>query len=106
VIREQLMLLTTEPVSDDELAKARDFSIGNFRLSLESTMALAQRAGESLLMNGEIETIEEVVEAIAAVTPSDVQKVSQRLFRPGGYSMAVVGPGGDAERLQEILDAA
>jgi len=69
-------------------------------------MALAQRAGESLLMNGEIESIDDVVGAINAVTPADVQNVAQRLFKPGGFSMAVVGPGGDAERLQDILDAA
>jgi predicted Zn-dependent peptidase len=106
VIREQLFLLTTDAVPEEEVTKAQDFSVGNFRLGLESTMALAQRAGESLLMNGEIEAIEDVVDAINAVTPADIQKVAQRLFKPGGFSMAVVGPGGDAERLQEILDAA
>src|SRR5437660_790728 len=84
----------------------RDFSTGNFRLGLESTMSLAQRAGESLLMLGEIEPIEDVVDSIAAVTPADVQRVAQRLFRPGAFAMAMVGPGGDAERLQAILDAA
>jgi predicted Zn-dependent peptidase len=106
VIREQLFLLAEEPVSEEEVTKARDFSVGNFRLGLESTMALAQRAGESLLMNGEIETIEDVVDSINAVTPGEVQKVAQRLFRPGGFAMAVVGPGGDADKLQAILDAA
>jgi predicted Zn-dependent peptidase len=106
VIREQLMLLTTAPVSEEEITKARDFSVGNFRLGLESTMALAQRAGESLLMNGDIEPIEDVVDSINAVTPADVQKIAQRLFKPGGFAMAVVGPGGDADRLQSILDAA
>jgi len=106
VIREQLTLLADEPAPDDEVMRARDFSVGNFRLGLESTMALAQRAGESLLMNGEIEDIEDVVASINAVTPQDVQKVAQRLFRPGGFSMSVVGPGGDAGRLRDILDAA
>ncbi|MEX2225175.1 MAG: pitrilysin family protein [Dehalococcoidia bacterium] len=106
VIREQLFLLATDPAPEEEVTKARDFSVGNFRLGLESTMALAQRAGESLLMNGEIESIDDVVNAINAVTPSEVQHVAQRLFKPGGFSMAVVGPGGDADLLQEILDAA
>ncbi|HET6615762.1 MAG TPA: pitrilysin family protein, partial [Dehalococcoidia bacterium] len=60
VIREQLFLIANEPAQEDEVMRARDFSVGNFRLGLESTMALAQRAGESLLMNGEIEAIEDV----------------------------------------------
>jgi predicted Zn-dependent peptidase len=106
VIREELFKLRDEPVSEEEITKARDFSIGNFRLGLESTMALAQRAGEALLMTGEIEPIDEVVGSLAAVTPADVQRVAKRLLRPGEFAMAVVGPGGDAGRLQEILDAA
>ncbi len=106
VIRNELFRLRDEVAGPDEITKARDFSTGNFRLGLESTMALAQRAGESLLMTGEIEPIENVVDSIAAVTPNDVQRVAQRLFKPGDFSMAVVGPGGDAERLAAILEAA
>lgn len=106
VIRDELFRLREESVSEEEVTKARDFSTGNFRLGLESTMSLAQRAGESLLMTGEIEPIEDVVSGIAAVTSADVQRVAQRLFRPGGFAMAVVGPGGDADRLRNILEAA
>jgi len=106
VIRDELFRLVEEPPSEDETAKARDFSTGNFRLGLESTMALAQRAGESLLMRGEVEPIEDVVSSIAAVTPADVQRVAQRLFHPGAFAIAVVGPGGDPARLAAILDAA
>jgi predicted Zn-dependent peptidase len=106
VIRAELFKMRDEPVSADELEKARDFSTGNFRLGLESTMALAQRAGESLLMLDEIEPIEDVVDSIAAVTADDVQRVAQRLFKPGGFAMAVVGPGGDADRLRAILETA
>ena len=106
VIRDELFRLRDEPVGDEEMEKARDFSTGNFRLGLESTMALAQRAGESLLSTGEIEPVETVVASMRAVTAADVERVAQRLFRPGGFSMAVVGPGGDPARLQSILDAA
>jgi predicted Zn-dependent peptidase len=106
VIRGELFKIRDETVRDEELLKARDFSTGNFRLGLESTMALAQRAGESLLMTGEIEPVDDVVASLAAVTPADVQRVAQRLFRPGAFAMAVVGPGGDAEALSAILDAA
>ena len=106
VIRDELFKMSDQPASEEEATKARDFSIGNFRLGLESTMALAQRAGEALLMTDEIEGVEDAVDAIRAVTPADVQRVAQRLFRPGGFAMAVVGPGGDADRLREILATA
>lgn len=106
VIRDQLFRMCEEPAGEEEVTKARDFSTGNFRLGLESTMALAQRAGEMLLMTGAIEPIEDVVSSIAAVTADEVQRVAQRLFKPGGFAMAVVGPGGDADRLEAILAAA
>jgi predicted Zn-dependent peptidase len=106
VIRDELFKMSAEPAREEEVTKARDFSIGNFRLGLESTMALAQRAGESLLMLGEIEPIEAVVSGVEAVTAGDVQRVAQRLFKPGAFAMAVVGPGGDPDKLREILAAA
>ena len=106
VIRDELFKLTTDAVGEDEITKARDFSTGNFRLGLESTMALAQRAGESLLMTGEIEPIEDVVSSINAVTPTDLTRVAKRLFKPGAFAMSVVGPGGDADALRAILAAA
>lgn len=104
VIRAELQKLVDEPVGDEELTKARDYTIGSFRLGLETTMALAQRAGESLLMLGEIEPVEEVVERISAVTAEDIRRLAARLVRPGGMALAAVGPGGDEDRLAALLD--
>jgi len=83
--------------------KARDFATGNFRLGLESTMALAQRAGEALLMTGEIEPVEDVVAAThrrhagrrAAAGAAALQ--ARRLRHGRGR------PGRDADRLRGIL---
>src|SRR3990170_6084306 len=55
VIKAELRKLVEERVGDGEMTKARDFTTGSFRLSLESPMALAQRAGDMLLMEGRIE---------------------------------------------------
>ena len=68
VIKAELMKLVDEKVGEEELTKARDYTIGSFRLGLETPMALAQRAGEQLLMLGEIEPIDDVVAKLAAVT--------------------------------------
>jgi predicted Zn-dependent peptidase len=105
VIKAELMKLVDEPVGEEELTKARDYTIGSFRLSLETPMALAQRAGESLLMLGEIEPIEQVVAKLAAVTAADVQRVAKRIFRNDNLCASVVGPGADAGELAELLAA-
>ncbi|MDZ4279033.1 MAG: hypothetical protein U1B78_07830, partial [Dehalococcoidia bacterium] len=105
VIKAELMKLVDEPVGDQELTKARDYTIGSFRLGLETPMALGQRAGERLLMLGEIEPIEETVARLAAVTAEDVQRVAKRLFRNDNLSMCLVGPGADEGELAELLAA-
>ncbi|MCH8065631.1 MAG: insulinase family protein [Chloroflexi bacterium] len=105
VIKAELMKLVDEPVGEAEMTKARDYSIGSFRLSLETPMALAQRTGELLLMLGEIEPIDDVVAKIGAITAADVQRVAKRLFRNDNLSMSLVGPGADEATLAAVLAA-
>jgi predicted Zn-dependent peptidase len=103
VILHELEKLVQEPVGADELAKARDYTVGSFRLSLESPMSLGQRAGENLLMLGEIEPIESVVEKLRSVTSGDLTRVSQRLLRREKVALALVGPSIDEAALADIL---
>ena len=103
VILEELEKLVQEPVGTDELTKSRDYTVGSFRLSLESPMSLGQRAGESLLTLGEIEPIEGVVERLRAVTAEDLTRVSRRLLRREKAALALVGPNIEEGVLREVL---
>jgi predicted Zn-dependent peptidase len=105
VILEEVFKLCDESVPEAEMTKARDYTVGTFRLSLETPMALAHRAGESLLTIGEIEPIEEVVAKLEAVTADDVMRVARRLFRRDGVSAAAVGPGVSQEEMETLLAA-
>ncbi len=105
VILEEVFKLCEEAVPEEEMARARDYTVGTFRLSLETPMALAQRAGESLLTTGEIEPVEEVVAKLEAVTADDVTRVARRLFRRAGVSAAVVGPGASQEEMAVLVAA-
>lgn len=105
VIMEELEKLCSEPVGPEELKKAIDYTVGSFRLSLESTMSLGQRSGESLLTMGEIEPIEAVVEKLRSVTSTAVLRVAQRVIRRELAALALVGPEADEESLREALGA-
>jgi len=105
VIFEELEKLTQEKVGDDELTKARDYTIGSYRLSLESSMALGQRAGESLLTMGEIEPIDSVVDKLRATTTDDLLRVAQRVLRRDKATLSVVGPDIQEEALRELVGA-
>jgi len=103
VILVELEKLTQERVKDDELAKGRDYTVGSFRLSLETPMALGQRAGENLLTLGEIEPIESVVEKLRAVDADDLMRVAQRVLRRERAALSVVGPEVEDEALLEAV---
>jgi len=105
VILEEVFKLCDEPVPEEEMARARDYTVGTFRLSLETPMALAQRAGENLLTAGEIEPIDQVVAKVEAVTAHDVMRVACSLFRRDGVSAAAVGPGTSQEEMVALLAA-
>ena len=103
VILEEVFRMVEEPVPEDEMTRARDYTVGNFRLSLETTMALAHLTGESLLTEGEIEEVDDVVARLQAITAADVQRMAQRLFRRDNVAMAIVGPQASTALLEEAL---
>src|SRR5438876_10549935 len=92
VITMELEKLAQERVGDEELTKARDYTVGSLRLSLETPMALGQRAGENLLTLGEIEPIDSVVEKLRVVITEDVSRVAHRVLSRVRVALSVVGP--------------
>ncbi len=103
VILAELMRLTQEAMPDHELVRTKDYAIGTFRLSLETPMALGQRRGSQLLMDGELEPPDVTVERLRAVTTDDITRVAQRLIGPRQFSLAVVGPSASEGELDAIL---
>jgi predicted Zn-dependent peptidase len=97
--------LCNERVPADELTRAKDHATGRFRLSLETAHAVAQRHGELLLTRNRIETIDEAVAQMEAVTAEDVRDVAERLLSPGGVHCAVVGPNVDEDELRRAIAA-
>ncbi len=104
VILDELDKLVQERVGEEELTKARDYTVGSFRLGLETTMALGQRAGESLLTLGEIEPVESVVNKLLAVTADDLMRVARRVLLRDKVALAVVAPDANEGALRELLE--
>ena len=105
VIVAELHRLVDEPVEPAELSRAIDYVAGSLRLSQETARAVGQRFGNQLLLDGELETIEQTVAAIRAITAEDVQAVAKRIIGPGKFALAVVGPSASADKLDSILAA-
>jgi predicted Zn-dependent peptidase len=81
-----------DPASEEELTRSRENLKGRVVLALESTGARMSRLGSSVLNDMAILSVDEVIERIDAVRIADLRELAGELFRPGGLSVACVGP--------------
>ena len=103
VMLEQLELLRTEAVGDEELTRAREHICGSFRLSLDTAASWCHRAGGMLISNGFIEPVDETIAGYESVTAADIQRVAERIVREGNLAAAVVGPFDETSELRERI---
>jgi predicted Zn-dependent peptidase len=92
VILEELARLKDQPVPEAELTTAKELTKGRFWLSLEDSRNVASWLGSQELLLGHIQSVDEVVAQVAAVTPADIQRLARQLFIQGQLNLALVGP--------------
>jgi predicted Zn-dependent peptidase len=83
---------TEEEVSEKELQKAKDYSIGRLSLGLETTDEQAFFYGMNYLLEKKLEKPEETIAKIKKVTPVDILTVAKDIFKNEGLNMAIIGP--------------
>ena len=105
-ILSELRRLRRQPVAAEELTRAKEYLKGRMLLGLEENSSLAHWLGAQELLTGRIQTVEEIVAQVDAVTVEDVQRVSQVVFDPTQLRMAVVGPLKDDRAFGGLLDGA
>ena len=86
-----------------ELARAKEYWIGQFSMELEKTDRNMVGIGEALLLTGRVLTKEEILSNIATVTVDDVQRVARDIFRDGRLNLAAIGPAGDTTAVRDAL---
>lgn len=106
VIVEELMKTTTELVSDKELAKAKEMEKGRMALRRESTNFLAERFGIKYVLEKKVESFEEHLARIEAVTAEDILKVAQEIIRPDHFNLQVVGPVKNTDLIRQAIQTA
>jgi predicted Zn-dependent peptidase len=87
----ELGRLQEEDLPSDELERAKENVKGRTTLAMESTLARMNRIGSSVLTGVPLLGLDEVLEAIDAVTADDVVTLSRQLFDPQRMSAACVG---------------
>ncbi len=89
--REQLDLVLAKGVTADEIARAKGQLKGSMVLGLEDTSSRMSRLGKGELVYGEIQTVDDVIAKVDAVTPDDVREVAREVLG-GDMGLAVIGP--------------
>jgi predicted Zn-dependent peptidase len=100
---EQVARMCREAVPEDELARAKEHTIGRLLLALESTNAVANFYGVAALTTGKVESVEERIAQVEAVTAADIMRVAEKTYGTQPLQMAVVGPLEGEGALLDIL---
>ncbi len=102
IVRE-LRRIRDKPVSAAELKRARDYVIGQVRLSMESTTQHVMWMGENLLEQDRVIPPEESISGLETVTPADIYKLAQKVLRPENASLSLIASEMSESAQQELL---
>ncbi len=97
--------LGERPVGREELDKAKAQIAGRLRLQLEGTSAMSEFLGHQALLTDGVLAPAEIIAAVEAVEPEELQDMARRLFCHQAWTVAAVGPGVGDEPLRAALDA-
>ncbi len=104
LIMRELATVRREGLRKIELARAKEYWIGQLAMQMEKTTPQMIHIGESLLCSGRILTKEEILSKIMRVDLEDVQRVAADILNDRTLSMAVIGPLPEEEgRVRETL---
>ncbi len=102
-ILDELRRLRESPVRPDELTRAKEYFKGRMLLGMEDSYSNAHWLGAQELLTDRIQTVDEIIAEVDAVTVDDVQRVSNAVLNPKTLRLAVVGPIEDCKHLETAL---
>lgn len=84
--------LTTTPVTDAEINKAKELIVGSMLLGLESSDSWANYLAAEAVQQKTIRDITEIEKSIRKVTVKDIQKIATEVFITKNLTLAAIGP--------------
>lgn len=99
----ELNTIKTVPITEAELANAKEFTKGNLLLASESNDNQMVRLAQNEIHFGRYTPIKEVLDRIDGVTVEDVGDLANQLFRNRYLTLTALGPVADAKALESAL---
>jgi len=98
VIGAELERLRSEPVSAEELDRAKEHVKGRLVLSSESTAARMSRIGRAVLFDLPVQSLDQMLDEVDAVSVDDLEELAAELYAPELLSAACIGAREDCFR--------
>ena len=92
VILDEHQKVSDGDVKNDEIVRAKELIKGRLMLSLENSSTVANYFGAKQLLQGKIETPEQVIKKIDKVEMSDIVSLAKKIFVPQTLNFALIGP--------------
>ena len=105
VILDEYRKIASEPVSDEELSRAKEYMKGGLAMGLEGSDDVVEYLVSQEVLSGKISLPNEKVKKIDAVTAADVLRVAKDIFQNRRLNLAIIGPhdGKMEKKLSKIL---
>ncbi|MFC1662693.1 M16 family metallopeptidase [Patescibacteria group bacterium] len=103
-IWEELEKIITKPVTASELYRAKEFLSGKLMLSLEDSEAVANWLGKQYLLAGKLESAEQKLKKLKAVSREDILTYARRYIKKKNMALAIIGPDGSKKHYQNLID--
>ncbi|OVE75954.1 hypothetical protein BVX97_02835 [bacterium E08(2017)] len=92
LIVKEIHRMKEKPVTASELKRAKDYVVGQLRLSVESTSNQMISMGDNIISHGRFIPREEIIKNVESVTADDVQRLARTIFRKTRTSLALIVP--------------
>ncbi|MEA3207713.1 MAG: zinc protease [Chthoniobacter sp.] len=87
----EVQRLRDEPVPEEELALQRQYNVGNYLLSLESSTRIAQRVQDIDLYGLPADYYKTYARRMSSVTPAQAQELAKKYLSTENFAIVVVG---------------
>ncbi len=105
LILKELKKTCNVPVKTSELIRAKEYFSGQLLMSLDDTLDRMVWVGEKLINKRKVLPPHKIIKSVEAVTPDDIMRVANLIFKKGLFNLSVVGPVDENKnkKLDELL---
>ncbi|PIR61531.1 MAG: hypothetical protein COU66_03320 [Candidatus Pacebacteria bacterium CG10_big_fil_rev_8_21_14_0_10_44_11] len=93
-----------KPITAAELVRAKEYIRGTMTLSFEDSRSVAQNYGLKQLLLNKVETLEESLARIQAVTLEEVNQLAVQLFAKAKPKLTVIGPFDQRDKFENLIN--